>query len=204
LIDKIPTKKVKRLIPRINNRTKILSPQECAQFLKTAKSLAKSDKKMDIFSKTFKFVLNTGLRSGELCNLTWEDIDLKSGLIKIHEKPDWSPKTYAREFFLNHASLELLESIKDREGYIFKDISGKKLDNDQLRNALIKVAKAAGFEHFTRVHNLRHTFNSIMQMNGVDVATMGRILGHKDIETTMIYTHQTQEHMKRSIEKIGI
>ena len=40
-------------------------------------------------------------------------------------------------------------------------------------------------------------------MNGVDPATMGRILGHKDIETTMIYTHQTQDHLKRSIEKVG-
>ena len=43
-----------------------------------------------------------------------------------------------------------------------------------------------------------------MQMTGVDPATMGRILGHKDIETTMIYVHQTQEHLKKSIEKIGI
>jgi len=43
-----------------------------------------------------------------------------------------------------------------------------------------------------------------MQMNGVDPATMGKILGYKDIETTMIYTHQTQEHLKRSIGKIDI
>lgn len=204
LIDKIPTKKVKKLKPRIINKTRILSPQECALFLKTAKSFTKSDKRMDVYYKAFKFILNTGLRSGELCNLTWKDIDLEKGLIKIQEKPEWSPKTYAREFFLNQICLELLESVKEKEGYIFMDLSGKKLDNDQLRNALIKVAEAAGFEDFTRVHNLRHTFNSIMQMNGVDIATMGKILGHKDIETTMIYTHQTHEHLKKSIEKIGI
>lgn len=204
LIDKIPTKKVKKLKPRIINKPRILSPQECALFLKTAKSFAKSDKRMDVYYKAFKFILNTGLRSGELCNLTWKDIDLEKGLIKIQEKPEWSPKTYAREFFLNQTCLELLESVKEKEGYIFMDLSGKKLDNDQLRNALIKVAEAAGFEDFTRVHNLRHTFNSIMQMNGVDIATMGKILGHKDIETTMIYTHQTQEHLKKSIEKIEI
>ncbi len=43
-----------------------------------------------------------------------------------------------------------------------------------------------------------------MQMNGVDPATMGKILGHQDMETTMIYTHQTQEYLKKSIEKLGI
>jgi len=42
------------------------------------------------------------------------------------------------------------------------------------------------------------------QTNGVDFATMGKILGHRDIETTIIYTHQTQEHLKKSIEKIDI
>ena len=38
----------------------------------------------------------------------------------------------------------------------------------------------------------------------VDLATMGEILGHKDIETTMIYTHQTHEHLRKSIGEIGI
>lgn len=53
-------------------------------------------------------------------------------------------------------------------------------------------------------NDLRHTFNSLMQMAGVDPATIGRILGHKDIETTMIYTHQTQEHLKKSVERVRI
>jgi len=78
------------------------------------------------------------------------------------------------------------------------------LDNDGLRKALIKVAHAAGFKDLTRVHDLRHTFNSLMQMNGVDAGTITKILGHRDISTTQIYTHQTQEHMKRSIGKIAI
>ena len=149
-------------------------------------------------------MLNTGLRSSELCHLTWDDVDLTSGLIKIQEKEGWSPKSYSREFFLNGTSLELLKRIKDREGYVFKDTEGRKLDNDRLRRALIKIAQAAGFEDFTKVHNLRHTFNSLMQMNGVDPATAAKILGHRDLEVTMLYTHQTQEHLRRSIERVGI
>jgi len=136
--------------------------------------------------------------------LTWADVDLKTGLIKIQAKDGWTPKSYAREFFMNKPALEVLSQIEQNGEFIFTEISGRKLDNDRLRRSLIKVAEKAGFEGFTRVHDLRHTFNSLMQMAGVDPATMGKILGHRDIETTMIYTHQTQEHLKKSIEKIGV
>ena len=43
-----------------------------------------------------------------------------------------------------------------------------------------------------------------MQMNGVDRGTVAAILGHRDLSTTLIYTHQTAEHLKKSIEKVGI
>jgi integrase len=204
LIPIVPTRKIKRLKVSMKRQARMLSLSECQKFLKTSTMLAKIHKKIEVYSKAFKFILNTGLRAGELCNLTWNDVDLKTGLIKIQAKTDWSPKTYTREFFMNKTCLLVLLSIKDQEGYIFKNQAGSKLDNDGLRWALKIIAKAAGIEEFTRVHDLRHTFNSLMQMNGVDIATMGKILGHKDIETTMIYTHQTQDHLKKSINTLQI
>lgn len=205
LIPTVPTKKVKPLRVSSRKQARLLSSDECKHFLKTARELSKTDVKFKVYALAFKFLLNTGLRSGELTNLTWNDVDLKSGLMKIRPKEGWTPKSYSREFFLNEAALDVIAKLRnDSLSYVFVDESGHQLDNDALRNALIKVAKAAGFEDLTRVHDLRHTFNSLMQMNGVDPATMGKILGHKDIETTMIYTHQTQEHLKKSIEKIDI
>ncbi len=205
MIPSVPTKKVKPLRVSSRKQARLLSSDECKHFLKTARELSKMDSGFKVYASAFKFLLNTGLRSGELTNLTWNDVDLKTGLMKIRPKEGWTPKSYSREFFLNEAALDVISKLRDDSlSYVFVDESGHQLDNDALRNALIKVAKAAGFKDLTRVHDLRHTFNSLMQMNGVDPATMGKILGHKDIETTMIYTHQTQEHLKRSIEKIDI
>ena len=124
-------------------------------------------------------------------------------LVNANARSQGTPNTFLA-FYLNQTSIELLQSLPKSEDYIFKPESGQQLDTDAIRRALLKIAQAAGLQCLTRVHDLRHTFNSLMQMSGVDPATMGRILGHKDIETTMIYTHQTQEHLKRSIEKIGI
>lgn len=200
----VPTEKMKKLRSLPKKEARILSSEECRQFLKSARELGKTDGRMKVYALAFKFLLNTGLRSGELCNLTWDDVDFETGLIKIRPKEGWTPKSYSREFFLNDAALSVLGKLERDNSYIFSDEAGRQLDNDGLRNALIRVARAAGFEDFTRVHDLRHTFNSLLQMKGVDPATMGKILGHRDIETTMIYTHQTQEHLKRSIDKISI
>jgi len=205
LIHSVPTKRVKPLRVSSRKQARLLSSDECKHFLKAARDLAKTDGEFKVFALAFKFLLNTGLRSGELCNLTWKDVDLETGLLKIRPKEGWTPKSYSREFFLNQAALDVIAKLRnDSLSYVFVDESGHQLDNDSLRNALIRVAKLAGFEDLTRVHDLRHTFNSLMQMNGVDPATMGKILGHKDIETTMIYTHQTDEHLKKSIGKIDI
>ena len=166
--------------------------------------MAKSDKPIKVYYQAFKFLLNTGLRLGELCSLTWDDVDLNTGLIQIQPKEGWTPKRNSRQFYLNESSIEVLRSFDNREGYVFNDLSGRQLDPHGLRKALIKVTQAPGLNGLTRVHDLRHTFSSHMQMNGVDPGTMAAILGHRSYDVTMIYTHQTQEHLKRSIEKVRI
>ncbi len=204
LIAFVPTRKVKPLRIKPKRQARILTPEECRTFLRAAQHLAREDKRFGAYPYVFRFLLNTGLRSGELCNLTWNDLNLETGLIKIQPKEGWTPKSYSREFFLNQSCIDLLKSLDRSEGYIFRNEVGHQLAPDDVRRALIKIAKVAGIEGLTRVHDLRHTFNSLMQMNGVDAPTMSRILGHKDLATTMIYTHQTQEHLKKSIEKVGI
>lgn len=203
LILTVPTKKIRKLRPQPTKEARILTPKECRLFLKTARGLAKENARMKPFPKVFKFLLNTGLRSGELCNLTWDDVDLNTGLIRIRPKPGWTPKSYSREFFMNEEAIKVLKSLgTDRGEYVFMSSASQQFDTDAVRKALIDIAKAAGITGFTRVHDLRHTFNSLMQMNGVDPATMGKILGHRDIETTMIYTHLAPDHLVNALNNL--
>jgi len=204
LIQNVPTRSIKKLRPGYKREPRILTPKECSKFLKAAAEIGKRDRRLKIYSSVFRFLLNTGLRSGELCNLTWDDIDLKNGLIKIKPKPGWTPKGAAREFYLNDTSLALLKTIDPDSNYVFLSDSGQPLSTDDIRRVLIKTAKIAGLKNFTRVHDLRHTFSSQMQMNGVAAATVSAILGHRDLSTTQIYTHQTRDHLRKSINQINI
>lgn len=204
IIASVPTAKVKSLKSKTTREALILTPTECKQFLKSAKSMAKVDRAYTYYHYAFQFILNTGLRSGELCNLTLEDVNLKTGLIKIQAKAGWTPKSFSRDFYLNDTALGILLKIKCREGYIFRNSEGNQLSKNKLRYALIKVAKNAGLNNFTRVHDLRHTFSSLMQINGVDRTTLGDILGHEDEKTTRIYSHTYKAHLKNSINRLEI
>ena len=204
LIPSAPTRKVKKLRAQPKRQPRLLTPEECRLLLKTAREMAETNKWLKVFVRAFQFLLNTGLRSGELCNLTWEDVDLDTGLIKIQPKEGWTPKSYSRQFYLNEAALKALQPVEYNGGWVFRNSSDGRLDTDDLRKALIKVARQCGLDDLTRIHDLRHTFSSHMQMNGVDPGTMAAILGHRSYDVTMIYTHQTAEHLKKSIGRIKI
>lgn len=204
LIPAAPTRTIKKLRARPKKEARILTANESLRLLQATSELAAKDSRLLVYTAVFKFLLNTGIRSGELCNLYWDDVDLESGLIQIRAKDGWTPKTSARAFYLNDTSLQLLRAITPMTGLVFKSDSGRKLETDDIRRVLIRAAKVANLDNVTRVHDFRHTFNSHMQMQGVDAGTMARILGHKDLSTTMIYTHQTAEHLKKSINKLVI
>lgn len=53
------------------------------------------------------------------------------------------------------------------------------------------------------LHTLRHTFASHLVMNGADLVTVKELLGHTQINTTMIYSHVSEEHKSREVEKLS-
>lgn len=75
---------------------------------------------------------------------------------------------------------------------------GKIID---LKKALSTALNEAAIENF-RFHDLRHTFASWLVMNGVDLYTVQRLLGHTDIRTTMRYAHNAPGYLEQEIGKI--
>jgi len=136
--------------------------------------------------------LNTGMRRGELFNLDWADINLRSKMLTVEGETAKSGET--RHIPLNSEVVETLKNWKaqgNNKGYVFEGKKRSRLDNISSSWAtLITDAKIKKF----RFHDLRHSFASKLVMKGVPLNTIRELLGHADLKTTLRYAHLAPDH----------
>jgi site-specific recombinase XerD len=194
-----PTKDVKRLKVKDSKPPRYLTQKECEKLLNHSP---------DHLRPIYFTFLHTGMRKAELENLEWDDIDLKRRKIRIHRKEFWHPKTGEREIPINSRLLDLLKDLKManekglQSSFLFPDQDGGKI-KIKLREQLIKIAEKAGIENLTQIHSLRHTFASHLVMSGVDLPTVQKLMGHSDIQTTMIYSHLAPDRLADAVDRLG-
>jgi len=194
-----PVKGVRRLKVNDTGKLKFLSMDDCQKLLKACPE--------PLYPIFFTF-LYTGMRKGELEYLEWSDIDFKRKKIMIQWKEDWQPKTVEREIPMNRQLYDILLGLKKendnglKSRYVFPHKNGGRI-RIKLREQLIKIAKDAGIDGLTKLHTLRHTFASHLVMNGVDLPTVKKLMGHSDIQTTMIYAHFAPDHLEKAVDKLN-
>jgi len=178
------------------------SKDEVKQFL----SANRNHTNYDLYSVT----LNLGLRLGEVLGLCWDWVDFESSNITISRTLSRgglqnTTKNHESRFLpMNDLvrGLLLKRRIKQNKSpFIFCDNDGKPLPYDHVTNrTFLKAQKNAGLKNIIRFHDLRHTFASHFMMNGGNIYTLQKILGHKDIKTTMIYAHLDREYLRQATE----
>ncbi len=151
-----------------------------------------------------KFILHTGLRSGEMINLRWKDVDQYGNppSIKVTSSDDWQTKTgKTRIIPLNETARSIIQARKGKhDEYVFISIHGRRLN----QRSLLKGLQTALYKLDLQgdVHKLRHTFASTLVMRGVDIYTVKELLGHSDLKSTQIYAHLSPKHLQSAVEKL--
>ena len=136
---------------------------------------------------------SSGLRVSELVNLKKQDINFQ-------EKTGWVRKgkgSKDRTFLLSETLCnELLEYLKDREQeYLFS--KGKPLTTRNIQKIIKKSAVKAGINKKVTPHTMRHSFATHLLEQGTDIRLIQTLLGHANLNTTQIYTHVSQEQLKK-------
>ncbi|MCB9802219.1 MAG: tyrosine-type recombinase/integrase [Pseudomonadales bacterium] len=143
-------------------------------------------------------IYSCGLRLSEVVNLKIADIDSARMLIHIRA----SKNNRDRDVMLSPKILTLLRSYFAEYKPTVYLFEGQKRGKYSTRSVqkVFKIALAnSGIQKSASVHTLRHSFATHMIENGIDVRVVQELLGHKNIQTTQLYTHITT-HMKSKIK----
>lgn len=177
------------------------------------------------YELVYRFVLQSGLRSGELLALTWDDIDFDRREIHIRKTLEYKstsehvlgpPKSKAgiRTIPLTDEAIAILKlqaeanrnlSIKPKKIWKNQVFIGKKgvpVSTSTYSNRLRTICKRNGLRPVS-MHILRHTFATRCIEAGMKPKTLQTILGHENISMTMnMYVHITDEEKSREINGI--
>ena len=178
------------------------------------------------YENQYRFILQTGLRTGELVGLKWKDVDLKSKTIQIRRSMEYrysakkwrigEPKSKSgyRTIPLTEEAVTILKKQKEKnkriseistewEEFVFLCRKGTPVKNSTYDTALFKICDKAKIPRFS-MHILRHTFATRCIEAGMKPKILQMLLGHSNIGITMnLYVHTTEEEKKKEMDLVA-
>ena len=178
------------------------------------------------YENQYKFMLQTGLRTGEIVGLKWDDIDFGKRTVTIsrtmeyrYKVGEWRvgpPKSKSgyRTIPLTDEAIRILKDQKEKNSKIkviniewrdqvFLSRKGEPVKNSTYDTALFKICDKAEIRKFS-MHILRHTFATRCIEAGMIPKTLQKILGHSNIGITMnLYVDATEEEKTKEMDLVA-
>lgn len=179
----------------------LITPAELGRLMKAAEG---TDEKALRDTAILELLFSTGLRVSELCSLD-SDLDLSRDDFSIRGKGD-----KVRVVFISDAAKDAvrayLKARKDMHEALFVNIapgtkSRERLTPRSIERIIKGYAIKAGITKKVTPHVLRHSFATDLLSNGADIRSVQQLLGHASINTTQIYTHVTDAHLREVHKK---
>jgi integrase len=151
--------------------------------------------------------LFTGLRSGEIFNLCWSDLDFENKLILVRDPK----KRKNRHAFMTDEIESLLKGLhrdQNPEALVFpgRDGQRQRVVSCTFRRAIEDLGLNAGLSDSRQkvvFHSLRHTFASWLAQAGEPLFTIAQLLGHSSLAMTARYSHLAPEHLRQAAQRLS-
>ena len=146
-----------------------------------------------------RLLMLTGCRRGEILSLRWDDVDLDAHELRLRDA-----KTGARIVPLSPSAVKVLASLPrtaDQEWVIPGRKAGTHMQ--KVGNAWRLLRSRADLPG-VRLHDLRHSFASRALALGESLPMIGKLLGHRRIETTLRYAHLARTSVHEAAERVAI
>lgn len=148
-----------------------------------------------------EILYSTGIRVSELVNIKLKDIDIKNKEIRILGKGNKERIVLFGRVLKDKLELYLNSTYNklniNNSPYLLVNMHGNKINDREIRTIVDNNMAIAGISKKISPHTLRHTFATHMLNGGADIKTVSELLGHESISTTTIYTHLSNEQLKK-------
>lgn len=145
-----------------------------------------------LFRSFVYFIIYTGCRKNEALNITWSNVNLDKGYLVI----ETAKSREFRQIPISDKLRKLLETLPSEVGKLFPWSSwwaGRKFKN---------YADQTGVK--VTLHGLRHTFATILANSETPLRVLQDLMGHKDIQSTMVYISAVDKSKHEAINKIDL
>ncbi len=212
-------------IPKVGrNLPKFLTEEEVQRLLQLADAGTSPEDSRD--RAILELLYATGLRVSELISLDIHDVNIKDGYVRCFGKGGKERIVYiypraaeALSAYLEGARPSLLSHghngnhrgngsspssngvDKHEEKALFLNRRGDRLTRQWIWVILKNYAEKSGLKKTLTPHTLRHSFATHMLRGGASLRHVQELLGHSSITTTQIYTHLTNEHVRREFDR---
>ena len=151
----------------------------------------------------FELLYSTGIRRSEASGLNIGDVDFYGGFVRVMGKgsrerlaPVGDKALSALRIYLNTRPRPLTPAMP-----LFLNHRNARLADSGLALIIKKMARRARFARPLNPHAIRHSFATHLLDNGCDLKSVQEMLGHKNLQTTEIYTHVSLERLKEVYDK---
>lgn len=149
----------------------------------------------------------TGARPGEIASATWPDLDPASACIDLDRHKTRKTSGQSRRIILDDVMLRLITWLARRPAwsrYIFANAKGTRWTQPAISWHLRLLRQAGHIGPTTTLHQLRHEFACQAIQAGIDLPTVGELMGHKRITSTMHYVHMAKKtgHLRDAAARV--
>jgi integrase/recombinase XerC len=148
----------------------------------------------------------SGIRVSELTGLNLDDVDRDRNTLRVIGKgnkerivPIGIPAMRAIDTWISTGRTQLANDVTERA--LFLGSRGKRIDQRVVRDVVYQATEAVGTHKRLSPHALRHSAATHLLEGGADLRTVQEILGHSSLSTTQIYTHVSEERIKKAYEQ---
>jgi integrase/recombinase XerD len=149
----------------------------------------------------------TGVRVQEVVSFRYQDVDLAGRTIRLVGKGRRERQVFLTNDWiteLTEAYLRVRSTLDLSHPRLLFNLHCGPLTTAAMRSRLAKAAAAAGIGNRITPHMLRHTAATQLIEAGVDIRYIQRLLGHASLSTTEIYTHVSDQSLKRVISDADV